>query len=68
MAQPFVEMIPDDDDRIYFANMPWIRNNVVRVPDKQLTTLELLPTDDPNKYIMRVTAPLPKFLIKRVNY
>lgn len=68
MSKPFSTLITDDNDRIYFVNMDWIRSNVVRLPDEQPPTFELLPTDDPNKYMMRMTAPLPKFLIKSVNY
>jgi hypothetical protein len=61
--------IPDDDDRIYFINTDWLRENVVRLPDTEPMKFDLVPTDDPDKYQMRITAPLPQFLIKgaRIN-
>lgn len=56
--------IPDDNDRIYFINMDWVRENVRRDPETLPPTFELVPTDDPNLYTMRVTAPMPKLYIK----
>lgn len=57
--------IPDEDDRIYFLPDGWLRKNVYREPDTEPTRFEMLPTDDPNKYILRVTAPTPRFHIRK---
>lgn len=51
-----------DDDRIYFFDP----SQVVRVVDEdERVTTEILPTDSPDKFIVRITAPVPKFYIKR---
>jgi len=48
-------------DRIYFLDP----SKVVRLQsDEEVITQELIPTNDPNIYTMRITAPVPRFAIK----
>jgi hypothetical protein len=56
----------DDDDRIFLVNTQWLRENV-RLGEMPPITTELKPTDDPNKFVFQVTAPMPKIYIKRAN-
>ena len=55
----------DDEDRIYILPDGWLRKNVGREPDTEPMKFELIPTDDPVRYVFRVTEPAPKFYIKR---
>jgi len=51
-----------DIDRIYFLNT----SALVRIADDESERIatELIPTDDPDKYVMRITTPVPRFYIK----
>ena len=51
-----------DEDRIYI----FATNDVTCLVDEdsERITTEIFPTDNPNKYIMQITAPVPRFLIK----
>ena len=57
----------EDVDRIYCVDVNWLRSNVVRLPDEGPTRFILQPTPDPEKYVMRIISPAPKFLIKTAN-
>jgi len=50
------------DDRFVYFNS----NDVVRVVDQESETIktELLPTDDPDKYLMRISVSVPRYLFK----
>lgn len=56
-------MIVDDDDRIYFIDS----SRVVRIVDdeSERITSEILPTDDPDKWTIRLSIPAPRYYIKR---
>lgn len=55
-----------DDDKIYFINSQWLKENVRCEQDLSPVAFAILPTDDPNKFIYRITQPMPRFYIKSV--
>ena len=52
-----------DDDRVYVMDTNWWRENVRLGPEQPLQ-FETLPSSDPDKYTMRVSAPMPPIYIK----
>jgi len=64
LGDPITQSPKLDDDRIYFIDP----SQFVRVVDdhSEHITTELVPTDDPNTYIMRITAPVPRFYVKQL--
>mgnify|MGYP001559709680 FL=1 len=50
-----------DDDRVYFYDLSKIR----RIDDGPVFTQELLPTGDPNRYVMRITEMLPRYVFMK---
>jgi hypothetical protein len=57
----------EDTDRVYCVDTNWLRSNVVRLPEESPTRFDLQPTSDPEKYVMRISGPMPRFLIKTAN-
>lgn len=56
--------MPNDDDRLYFMNGPF---RLVADEESERVTTELVATDDPNRFIYRITRPGPPCLIKSIN-
>lgn len=53
--------VPDDDRIVFFAPSLILKKD----DDAEPLTFAWSPTDDPDRYRLTVTAPAPRFYIKR---